>query len=418
MKDYQDITLSNQHVPLRIAAFILAFAVAVTAFAVGIRNLGRKELGYHRIETLPDEEVPLYASGTAFVYLFDDDSVDIRSAMDEMKNYYSVALKRAYLLLDAEHTYEGYVNLATLNQSIGQEVAVSDELYAVLTDAMARTEAGEGYSLYAGAVYAEWNSILMASDAERFDPLNDPQEAERLSRLGELTGEEDLVRLEIVDAERHILRLDVAEEYLALLAELEIEPVILDLNLLRDAYALDIVTAELEKAGYDNGYLTTDSGLTVSLSRHEGGTYCVYVPNGTDVTPAATLPVTAGSACSQFQSFAFQEGDYGFYTVTAEGKTVYRHPYLPASGVYPQLLTYACVTVDGEDPVEAAYQTVRLYACTDRAALTDCLTAQGEMAMALGLRDGEEKTVYVNESGLKQVTAATEYGFSVEPIPE
>ena len=218
-----------------------------------------------------------------------------------------------------------------------------------------------------------------------------------------------------MDEIRHIIRLNVAEEYLTLLRELEIEPNVLDLNLLHDAYQLQIVVAELEKAGYDNGYLTTDSGLTVSLSRHAQGSYCIYAPNDGDVTAAAAIPVTAGSACSQFQAFPFTEGDYGFYAVAAGDKTYLRHPYLPADGACPDVLLYACVTVDGEDPVEACYQTIRLYTCADREEV-DRLILSDDLTAAYGLQEGEGKTVYVSPRALNQTAAAEEYGFRLVPI--
>ena len=215
MKDFQDIFVSKKHLGLRIAAFVLAFLAALTAFSLALTGIGRKEEGYYQIEANPDEEAFLYASGVAFVYQFQGSSSDIRSALNELKNYYSVALKRAYILLDPVNTYEGYVNLATLNQHIGEDLEVSEELYNVLTDAARRTAAGEGYSMFAGAVYSEWNSILMLDDPERFDPVNDPEEARRLERLGAMADREDLFSLEIVDEIRHIIRLNVAEEYLS-----------------------------------------------------------------------------------------------------------------------------------------------------------------------------------------------------------
>ena len=96
MKDFQDIFVSKKHLGLRIAAFVLAFLAALTAFSMAITGIGRKEEGYYQIETNPDEEAFLYAGGIAFVYHFEGSSSDIRSALNELKNYYSVALKRAY----------------------------------------------------------------------------------------------------------------------------------------------------------------------------------------------------------------------------------------------------------------------------------------------------------------------------------
>ncbi|MBQ8935130.1 MAG: hypothetical protein IJ049_01820, partial [Oscillospiraceae bacterium] len=95
--------------------------------------------------------------------------------------------------------------------------------------------------------------------------------------------------------------------------------------------------------------------------------------------------------------------------------TELRHPYLPADGVYPGVLLYACVTVDEEDPVEACYQTIRLYACSDRDEVDRLILSDG-LTAAYGLQEGEGKTVYVSPQALKQMTAAEEYGFRLAPI--
>ena len=373
-----ELEVNDKHLPLRIIGFALAFIVAVSAFAVAVTSLGHKETGYYEITAPADDETPRYASGLSFLYYLEGSSSQIKRELTQLQTDYGSALKRSYMLLDAENRYEGLNNLASLNQSPGQALELDDRLFAVLQDAAARSARQEGYSLYAGPLYAEWNSILWAFEPRDYDPLFNEEEAGRLQALAEAVNSPGAIQLTVTDEEKRMLRLDVAPDTLALLREKERETVILDLNLLHDAYLLRLTAEILAQQGYTRGYLSTDSGLTLSLSGHSGGAYALYGLNGAgEILPAATAEAAPGSACSQLRAFPYEEGEIGYYSVESGGRSYLRHPNVPAAGEYANALLSSAVLSEYGDVVEACYQNLVLFSLPDGAAVEQTVAARG-----------------------------------------
>ena len=341
---------------LRVIAFAVALVVGIGGITIGVVRLGSKKPGYYACETNPDEQAPTYALGVSLQYYLDGNSDAIKETSNRLRDAYSAALSRAYKLLDARNNYDGFVNLATLNAAYGTEIQVSDELFAVLTDAWDRTQAGEGFNLFAGALYEEWNSILILDEPEPFDPLNDDEVRIRIAELAKRTAELSNFSLTVLDAASHRIRVDVSEDYLAFLRENEYGTTVLDLNLLEVAYRLRIVRDALEADGLCHGYLTTSDGLTVSLSGNAVGEYAAYGLIDGKLAQIAALPVTASSACSIFCA-AFTDIPY-YYRITTGGVTHYRHPYFDAAGEFPELLEMAAVVAG--DPVDARCAVIRM----------------------------------------------------------
>ena len=138
---------------------------------------------------------------------------------------------------------------------------------------------------------------------------------------------------------------------------------VLDLNLLKDAYLLQLVARVLEENGYTEGYLTAESGLCVTLSGYDKAQYCVYELTDSGVALKKTLPAKPGSAASVFRAFPLREKEAYFCRIEKDGKVYYRNPYvtLGAEGFH-NLIQNACV-ISETDPVDAVYTNIRLHAC-------------------------------------------------------
>ena len=415
MKD-QELTVSKKHLRLRIAAFVFMFVVAIAAFGLAVMNLGRKEPGYYQIETDRDEALPYYQNGVTLMYAFTGSSSEIKTEMAEIKPAYVAALKKSYMLLDTQQTYPAYTNLASLNEAPGSEMRVSAELFDVLVDACAKTQEGQGFNVFAGPLYAEWNSLLILEDPLPFDPAFDPAERERIARLAEICGREGSAGLRVVDEATHTVCLEASDELLALLREYDLPQTILDLNVLHDAYRLRLVARELEALGYTSGYLCSDSGISISLSTHEAGEYCLYALEDGSALQAARITITAGSACSHFRAFSPQEKEYGYYSFADGAQTVYRHPYLSASGEYPQVLLSSCVVDDGGDAVEACYRNLRLAACTERGEVELLALDLAPSLVLYTLQGDGSKTVYTNGADDARVHTEGGYGYTVRSL--
>ena len=404
-----DIQPSTKHIPLRIALFVLALAVAVSSISYGVTRIGRQNIGYSAVDPDTDEEAPRYAVGVVLTYYFEGSPNSMREEKNLLRTAYGSALRSAYKQLDAVNCYEGVTNLASLNRNRGQTLEVSAELYAVLRDAYEKTLERRSYSVFAGALYAEWNSILPLEEPEDFDPLRNEDEARRLEQIAAANAELSAFSLEFLDDERHLLRFSVSNAYQTMLQELEIDAPVLDLNLLREAYELELVARALEAEGYTRGYLSTDSGLTLALSGQDSGRFALYGEIEGKPVCAAEIAVTPGSACSMFHSFAFAEDEACFYVLDGHK----RHPYVPADGRYRELLASSCVCNAEGALVEACYRNILLQSCADAAQL-ERTAAEGGMLAAWTLQGDGEKIVYTVGSG--EIEAASDYGFSLSAI--
>lgn len=388
------INVSNSHVALRTVAFVLAVVLGVAGISIGVSSIGKREPGYYEIETTPSEDAALYASGFTLVYWLDGDSGAIKQELNTLKDLYSAALERSYKLVDPENTYDGYVNLASLNESDGQEVSVSAELFAILTDAWEKTRQGRGFHLFAGALNAEWSSILSLEDMGDFDPAVDSDLAGRLGRLAERTGDITQFDLKIVDEVQHKILVSVDPAYLDFLRENEYCQTVLDLGGLADAYRLELVRNALEEKGYGNGYLTTDSGLTLSLSGHSGGAFGFYGYDGETPVKYAALEARPNSACSYLRVFPMAQGELMYHRIQDELGQRFYHPwYVTATGGFAQVLTAAAAVDYDGDVVGCAYEAMCLYNQESREAILEAASADAAFTVVFRAEPG---TVYCN----------------------
>ena len=351
----EELVISTKNKKLRWILFILAFLIAVTAFGYGVSRMGYQEPGLQEIEAEPDEEAPMYASGYHLFYEFNGSSDEIKAAKNRLRDDWSHALIYAYKLLDARNEYDGYVNIAYINHHPGEEIAVSEELSAILNDA-AEKEDAEVYSPYYGPVFGLWHEILYLDEPQASDPLNDPWQKERLERIVPLLNSENAELRISADKVKLSLSNALSDE----LDALEMSREIIDLGLMHDAYLVKLVREQLNRQGWTNGYLETDDGMILSLGEHSGETFLIYAYR--DGEPAENERITAEGdfVCSRIKSFSL--GEPGYYTIEKDDEVYFRHPYISVSG-YPEdryMITY-WLDSNG-DPLMAAYQNLILQA--------------------------------------------------------
>lgn len=317
-KKEENIVVSEKHVGLRLTLFVIAALIAVLAFSYGVSQLLHRDEGYYDIEIPKNSEFSMYSVGFSVSYYFEGESAEIRSNTKKLEDLTATHLLRAYKLLDNDEEYDGYSNIATLCSNIGEEISVGKELYYILADAYERTTSGGVYNMFAGSLYDEWQSILTLEEESipDFDPSNNENSARRIEELAEMTSRLEYFGLEFTSEEKYTVRFTVSDEYLAFLRENEYSERILDLNILADAYKLELVASAFEKAGFKNGYLYTDSGCALSLSEHTGSEYVLYGYGG-ELAPKelAYVSVTEGSAASMLYSFPLYDGELMYYEI-------------------------------------------------------------------------------------------------------
>ena len=368
----------------RLVGFIAAVIVAVYAFTNGVLQLGHKDSGYYDVGLTAEGNAVLFGSGAHLLHYAEGSSSEIRQKLNAVQKAFTEALLRAHQLLDAEHTYTGMVNIASLNQAPGEKMQVAPALYAVLKDAVSRMERGEGYTLYAGALYHEWQTLRYLEEPREADPLNNADEAERLATITEAVNRPGAITLDL--SEENAAALEVSPEYAAFAEQQEIEGPMLDLNLLHDAYLLDMTAAVLQNQGI-TGYLYTDSGCSIWLE--SGDTrYTIYGADGA----AGTVKWPSPSALCQFTAYSLAEEPYGYYRV---GNTL-RHPFVdPVLGAPREVLLTAALAGGFQDLPDLAYEMAILCMQPDRAGVEGRIAALPENVFYAYLYQGEDAELTV-----------------------
>ncbi|MCR5761230.1 MAG: hypothetical protein K6F82_04480 [Sphaerochaetaceae bacterium] len=247
MKDKEVIEVSDKHVVLRTVLFVALIGIAVAAFATAIVSIGHKDPGWQVIEAATDADVPFYSSSIGLSYYMEGSSSEIRQNISTLSGLYSKSLKRMYILFDSENEYPGYVNLATINNNLGKEIAVPQEIFFVLTDFYAKTLSGEA-NLFCNLAY-EAEQVLLTS--ENYDA---EYEAERIAALKSVCSDLSNFSLEVLDPEKYIITFNVSDAVLETAKAYEASDSYLGLNELYFYYMTYLVGQSLADNGYPDAY--------------------------------------------------------------------------------------------------------------------------------------------------------------------
>jgi len=386
---------------LRLIGFLIAFAIAVTFITLGVVRIGHKDPGLYEVETDVDGSLPLYASGIHLKYDFNGSSDEIKSQMNGIKAVYTEALKQSYKWFDTKNVYPEAPNLAEISQKPGQAVVLQEPLFAILQDALQRTEKNEGYTIFAAPLRALQQARLYASEPAAGDPVNEPELRALIDALDQVIRE-DPGEL-ILNAAEKTATLNLSAAYAAFLEEYELqEDGVLDLGVLADAYRLQYLSQVLEEAGYTKGFLTSDSGASLLLSGYtnEQAKFCLYSLDAEGkIEVSATKAAKAGTASCSFRVFRFSEGEYGFYTVAEGERILYRNPYQLSLPDEQPVLSVLASSSTGKI-VEAAYACI----CLMEAKTSDEALAAAEkdgVSRIVDLNDGEAKLYLSDADGVE-----------------
>lgn len=319
----KNLEVSDKHIGLKVVLFIVFLVIAVSAFSYGVTLIGKKESGYQSISVSSSSqgsEVATFAKEISFSHYFEGTSNSIKKEVRTLQKVYTSILYDVCRQLDAENTYEGAVSLGALNSNLGVAVSVSPELYAVLKDAYSRTLEKKNFNMFAGALYAEWKSILILDDASEFDPLNNEYMTYRIGEIAKEVSDLSNFTLEFLDDSTCTVLFDVSEHYLAFSSEFELSSVVLDLNLMANAYKLSLLAQELEALGYKNGYLVSNDGLVLILSETFEQSFVLYGienenPLSSNIVERGAVAVSGAASKVYMSAFAF--GSY--YNATVNG---------------------------------------------------------------------------------------------------
>ena len=349
------LTVSNKKLGLRIALTAIALAVAVFAFTYAVVRIGHKDPGYQTIEAKADAEALTYNKAVAFKYWFGGSSNEIKRGINALTEVYTPILAAAYKQLDHQNEYSVCSGIASLNRNLGSAVAISKELYSVLKDAYARTLENKGYNMFAGDLYAEWESILILDEPDSFDPVNNFSQASRISAIAATVSDLSNFSLEFLDDEECTVRFSVSEEYKKFSKDYEIESVPLNLNLLHDAYMLRWIADALYEEGCRTGYLYTSEGQVLCLGPYGTLGYDMYTLENGKETVYASVNLEDAFSATTFTAFGMGSL-YGYRL-----GDLYRHLYFDVrTGDFTNILMSATLINPDTDLVETVYQSIIL----------------------------------------------------------
>ena len=391
---------SKKKLVLRIIGFAVALTVAVAAFTYGVVMIGHKDAGYNTVEADLVDSTLVNHGNLKFEYYFTGSSSEIKRALNGLRNRYGVALNRAFKMLDSETEYDGFNNIATVNVNNGAAVTVNQELYNVLFDAYTKTKENKGYNMFAGALYKEWNSILILEDPLEYDPLFNEAEAKRLQKIAETVNDLDNFEL-VFNSEAKSVKLSVSGNYKAFVSEYELtDAPIIDLNLLYDAYELTLIADVLNGEGYTNGYFTTASGLSLSLDEHDNEAVYdfLYLDENGTLSSAANAKMTKCSVMSRFCVLPYKENEYYYYTAVKDGKTYNRNPYYTADGEFSGIIKSSYAISDKRSAADVCYANIVLFAAKTPEDAAKAIESFTDISAAYILQNDDKPTFYTNKA--------------------
>lgn len=231
-------------------------------------------------------------------------------------------LETYHQLYDAYETYEGLVNIKTLNDQAGETFSQIDErLWDLLVFGK------ELYVMTKGQVNMGMGSVLQIWHAYREQGTSDPSKAKvpSFAELQEAAQHTDLETVLLNEADRSVV--------------FEDEKLQLDVGAMAKGYALEQVCKKLEEQGVNHLLISVGGNIRAIGPKADGSPWRVRIPDPKDPQgdPLVMVELASGSLVS---SGVYQR----YYTV--EGKR-YHHIIDPES-LYPTD-RYLAVTVQIED---------------------------------------------------------------------
>lgn len=306
--------LSDKNRTVRWIFIIILLVVGAVALTAGLLHLLRTPAGWQAISPTSST-----INGSKEFILQYDLGAGETSATEEgkaLRLLYGQLSDQAYRIFyqeagDTEET----VGIYRLSSSPNRELTVDPHLYQALT----QLEENGTRALYLAPVYSAYNEMFYAVDtvvAEANDPTTNEQLRQQVQTLANFANDPQSVQLQLLGDNR--VYLQVSEEYGAFLQENEITQ-LLDFGWLRNAFVIDYLAQQLQKAGYTNGYLFSVDGFTRNLDQRGTGYSFQLMEGGKGV---GELQYPGATSFAFLHSYPMYQEDAGRFYRYADGRTV------------------------------------------------------------------------------------------------
>lgn len=404
----------NRKYVLLLIGFIAAAGLAVFSFTNGILQYGHRDPGYYDVGLTDQGNAVLYGSGTHLLYYAEGRSSEIRLELNRVQKIFSEVLLNAYKMLDSQNTYEEIPNIAALNQNPGQEIRIGEELFAVLSDALERSGKEQGYDLFAGALFHEWQTLLYLEEPSDFDPALNQDEAELLSAITETLLKPGMISLKLTAPDTAAL--NISPEYQQFAEAREIEAPGLDLNLLHDAYLLQLTAKGLKAQGIRQGYLYSESGCSLWLDAGERD-FSLYGYDGTSAAPAGTMRLQAPLAWCQLTAFPVTKEQKGYYRIAQGENSLMRHPFINSlTGEPGTVLEYAALSGGEDQIVDLAFMLAVLNSQQSPEDIEARMAALPDDISAVWSFRNSDHQLHIREKDSARITLNEDSGYRLIPL--
>ncbi|MCQ2087844.1 MAG: hypothetical protein MJZ37_07310 [Bacilli bacterium] len=302
----KEIVVSNKHVKLRIILTATFFVIAVVSIAIGVTQIGKKDPGIYTIEPKTNDEYPTYGVGFKGVFDFSNEATN---SYKEYEDTMSRNLQLSYGLFDETKIYTAYNSISNVCLHPNEEMTLSPQVYEVFSDALSKTHEDKNYSIYSAPIYSYWDWLFSLDDnlKEANDPKNNEDNRTLLTNLVTYCAE-PYVRLELKENNKAILH--VEQEYLDYREAQNITAPLVSLNVLKDAYRMQMLVDAFNELGFTNGYLYHESDLYVSLKDHTHPVYSLYDYRENKLNNYAAVQIGKPSCAVSLKRFVPTGADY------------------------------------------------------------------------------------------------------------
>ena len=349
MRKNEPIVVDVKHKKTRLIFTIVFAILAIIAFVYGVYSCSRVNIkpGLNKIElmsvNISDEinNVPFYDEINLYYYLEDSKDEKIKDQYDKVYYSYNTIMQTSFILLSEDFSYKSN-NIYTINNSINQFVEVDLKLYELLQDAYQKTlQENSHYNMFTKTIADMWlnNYSSYYYDREINDPLVNEIQKEFLDKASLIYNDKTNYSLEFKTEEnKYFVKLNLNDN-----CYINDEVIVqIDLNTLKNAYAMELVADYLISADLTNGFLVSKNGYKLSL----GGSYTytgkdnlvIYRPVSISYRSdleIASLESLGKTAYVSFNDYRSSEWDMNLYSFKHEEQPIYRHPYYSSIDGYP-----------------------------------------------------------------------------------
>lgn len=329
LRKIQNIELSEDKAKIRFVLVIVFIGLAMIAFGIFITGLLTKDEGWYTINA----ETDYINCGSDFVfnYYVGSTEKDNTAEYKEVKKLYGELTVKGYRLFNRYDEFVGVNNVCYINNHPNEIIEIDEQLYK----AFEKILQNDNRYLYMGALHSEYSALFFGNVESIFvedkDPKINEEYASYFKKLADYAKDKTAINLELLGENK--VKLVVSEEYLNYAKENEIT-VFIDFFRTKNAFIIDMLAEELNKAGFVKGSLSSCEGY-IRNTDQSGENYSLNLFDKKEniVYNAAKMSYSKPMSIIALRSYSLSETDSLDFLFCTDGRVI--TPYIDINdGIY------------------------------------------------------------------------------------